>query len=365
MSKIQVTINVDDDAILSESGQPNLEDAIRQELGWLHDSGMSVESWSFLKNDRDLQQPSSPAPQFKAATLLTCVHETKYGTSVHASLHPNSEIALSHVEAVKDECDYEADVAGEYFNSDIEEIVFDVSLLRDAPAISPEHSSETPSSLADQSYYLEQAKGEAPLWDRSTAFQLPDGSSIAVLLKQGRVGRDETDSRQWCAVDIVRESPDHEPEPLAVVDYEDDLGLRALVYSPDSEDPVFTKHYGEAISALQSFYYTFGTSSAFPFQKGWVEVRAHDRKEANEMFRAQFPDVNPFILNCASVYDAVTFQHVRKTYENAPDWNVCHMVISADPQPQRGPSLSDKIHAAENKKSPSTPFSHEKNGPAR
>lgn len=277
MSKIQVTINVDDDAILAESGQSGLEDAIRQELGWLHDSGMFVESWSFLEEERE------------------------------------------------------------------------------------QHTSGTP-DLTE-----ERTKRAAPLWDHSRAFQLPDGSSISVLLKQGSVGRDETDTRKWCAVDIVRESPDHpdDPEPLAVVDYEDDLGLRALVYSPDSEDPIFTKHYGEAVSSLHPFYYTFGTSEAFPFQKGWVEVRAHDRKEADSLFRAQFPDVNPFILNCASVYDAVTFQHVRKETENLPDWNVCHMVLSPDPGDQRAPSLVDRIRNAEGRKNTPAPSTNEKEGPGR
>lgn len=149
MSKIQVTIHVDDDAILKESGQSDLESAIRQELGWLYDSGMSVENWSFLEKDRDLQESPNPAPQFKAATLLTCIHETKYGVSVYASIHPNNEIALSRVEEVMAECDYDENSAGEYFNSDIEEVVFDVSQLRDAPAVSPERISETP-SLADQ-----------------------------------------------------------------------------------------------------------------------------------------------------------------------------------------------------------------------
>lgn len=45
MVKIKAIIQVHEDEIKAESGLENLDDAIRQELGWLHDSGMVVESW--------------------------------------------------------------------------------------------------------------------------------------------------------------------------------------------------------------------------------------------------------------------------------------------------------------------------------
>ena len=47
MKKIVVYVEVDEDAVLNSSGQTSLEDAIVTELGWLHNSGMTVEGWKF------------------------------------------------------------------------------------------------------------------------------------------------------------------------------------------------------------------------------------------------------------------------------------------------------------------------------
>lgn len=214
-------------------------------------------------------------------------------------------------------------------------------------------------------YYLEQAKMAAPLWDHSTAFQLPDGSSISILLKQGRVGRDAEDSRQWCSVDIVRDLPNQpsQSELLCSVDYEDALGLRTLVFSPDEESPVFTQTHAIGEQPLQSFYYTFGTSQSFPFERGWVEVQATDRKEANQLFRAQFPDKIPGIINCAFIYDAEAFERIREVYKNDPNWNVCHQVITPDTQHQRSAPLADQIRNAESRK-PAASLNEDK-GPER
>lgn len=53
MKKIHVTLNVDEETILNESGQENLDDAISQELGWLHDSGISLENWSYADPEKE------------------------------------------------------------------------------------------------------------------------------------------------------------------------------------------------------------------------------------------------------------------------------------------------------------------------
>ena len=53
MRKIHVTLNVDEETILKESDQENLDDAISQELGWLHDSGISVENWSYADPEKE------------------------------------------------------------------------------------------------------------------------------------------------------------------------------------------------------------------------------------------------------------------------------------------------------------------------
>lgn len=44
MARITVVLDVDDDIVKKVSGQENLNDAVHQELGWLHDSGLFVNS---------------------------------------------------------------------------------------------------------------------------------------------------------------------------------------------------------------------------------------------------------------------------------------------------------------------------------
>ncbi len=48
MAKIKVIMDVYEDDIKAESGLDCLDEAIDSELGWLHDSGISVESWDYL-----------------------------------------------------------------------------------------------------------------------------------------------------------------------------------------------------------------------------------------------------------------------------------------------------------------------------
>ena len=41
----------------------------------------------------------------------------------------------------------------------------------------------------------------------------------------------------------------------------------------------------------------------FPFQNGWVEVKAASWPEAHKKFRALYPDRSPNIINCAFFYE--------------------------------------------------------------
>ena len=70
MKQITVTLQVDEDIILCEmkdTGVTTLDEAISQELGWLLDSGMTVENWSYTpesivsKSDIPPSTPSSDA----------------------------------------------------------------------------------------------------------------------------------------------------------------------------------------------------------------------------------------------------------------------------------------------------------------
>ena len=52
MAKIQVVFEVNEDILLNEVndlGVESLSEAISQELGWVADSGIFVESWEFIE----------------------------------------------------------------------------------------------------------------------------------------------------------------------------------------------------------------------------------------------------------------------------------------------------------------------------
>lgn len=51
--QIVVTLNLDEESLLNEAGMERLDDAISQELGWLHDSGMFVEGWSYVEPEME------------------------------------------------------------------------------------------------------------------------------------------------------------------------------------------------------------------------------------------------------------------------------------------------------------------------
>ena len=81
---------------------------------------------------------------------------------------------------------------------------------------------------------------------------------------------------------------------------------------------------------IQTFYYTFGTDEFYPFQKGWVEVKAEDRAHANAMYRQYFPDRTPGVLNCSCTYSEEHFQTIQCMANTFPDWKICHAVITSN-----------------------------------
>lgn len=78
----------------------------------------------------------------------------------------------------------------------------------------------------------------------------------------------------------------------------------------------------ETSDNLKSFYYTFGTSPMFPYKKGWVEIRANNREEADKVFRSHYPDLTPGYLNCSDVYSSKFFYLHLKGFPE--DWKICH-----------------------------------------
>lgn len=79
--KITVTLTIDEYTLLEESGQGNLQDAINQELGWLHDSGMLVDHWTFDANEQQKTQKEAPALSDKIAVAETRIPNLSPGST--------------------------------------------------------------------------------------------------------------------------------------------------------------------------------------------------------------------------------------------------------------------------------------------
>lgn len=79
------------------------------------------------------------------------------------------------------------------------------------------------------------------------------------------------------------------------------------------------------VMRVNKYFYTFGTDSQFPYQRGWVEVRAADWDEAHLKFSTRFPDVHKNVLNCAFYYDERQFIESGMTGGNMREF--CHEII--------------------------------------
>ena len=88
----------------------------------------------------------------------------------------------------------------------------------------------------------------------------------------------------------------------------------------------------ELYPKMETFYFTYGTDKNFPFQGGWTEVHAADRKQAVALFRREHPDRSPGLVNCSSIYTEKQFQDkVLPLYKDGDAfWRVCHECITPE-----------------------------------
>ena len=75
-------------------------------------------------------------------------------------------------------------------------------------------------------------------------------------------------------------------------------------------------------------FYTFGSDACFSFKGGWVEVEAPTMAEAHAIFRANYPDKTPGVLNCADYYTEAQFQET-KMFVGGNRRAFCHRKLSA------------------------------------
>ena len=65
----------------------------------------------------------------------------------------------------------------------------------------------------------------------------------------------------------------------------------------------------------KKFYFTFGTDEKYPFQGGWVEIIAENKKEAIFTFQAHYPNRqgSPF-YNACDCYESSYFEEIYQSY---------------------------------------------------
>lgn len=84
---------------------------------------------------------------------------------------------------------------------------------------------------------------------------------------------------------------------------------------------------------MMKFYFTYGLSDEKqPFQGGWTEITAPDRKIACLIFRALHPDVTDNVLNCADVYSEAEFKSSKALCNNGNYDKYAHEKIKLDIQ---------------------------------
>jgi len=83
----------------------------------------------------------------------------------------------------------------------------------------------------------------------------------------------------------------------------------------------------ERSNIMQTFYFTYGTDPAYPFQGGWTEIKAPDRPSACKAFQIFHPnrEGSPNLLNCADIYPQEQFLKIFDSDGNFGAF--CHEVI--------------------------------------
>lgn len=86
--------------------------------------------------------------------------------------------------------------------------------------------------------------------------------------------------------------------------------------------------YKVQLAPLDTFYFTFGSSELYPFQGGWVEITAPNRREALRVFKKHFPNrEGSNCYNAADCYDSDTFMNHTDMFETGNLGAFCHARI--------------------------------------
>lgn len=73
----------------------------------------------------------------------------------------------------------------------------------------------------------------------------------------------------------------------------------------------------------KNFYFTFGSYEKFPYQNGYIIVKAEDVLGACKKFRGKFPDRTKGVMNCSDVYTETLWKKVcSKFYSDRKPFEV-------------------------------------------
>ena len=62
------------------------------------------------------------------------------------------------------------------------------------------------------------------------------------------------------------------------------------------------------------YFFTFGSSDKFPFNNGYLIVKAENIRQAVSLFRAYFPDRTDGVVNCSDYYTETCWENDVKKY---------------------------------------------------
>lgn len=62
------------------------------------------------------------------------------------------------------------------------------------------------------------------------------------------------------------------------------------------------------------YFFTFGSSDQFPFNNGYLIVKAENIRQAVSLFRVYFPDRTDGVINCSDYYTEADWDNNVKKY---------------------------------------------------
>lgn len=98
----------------------------------------------------------------------------------------------------------------------------------------------------------------------------------------------------------------------------------ALAQMPEEE---FQKYWTKYV--YQNYYFTFGNSDKFPYQNGWVVIKAENEEQARRLFKALYPgESEDDFLRCSFVYSQKAWETTTMYKTNSNLGYGCHCIIT-------------------------------------